>query len=67
MKSAGHGGWCEWLRGSRARQRGRVGGRPPAFDKDQYRRRSAAERCDSKWKQFRPVAGRGTNLPGQHT
>ncbi|MFJ9130954.1 IS5 family transposase [Streptomyces sp. NPDC102340] len=37
---------------------GRAGGRPPAFDKTQYRRRSAAERCVSKWKQFRAVASR---------
>ncbi|WP_406510733.1 IS5 family transposase [Streptomyces sp. NBC_00212] len=40
------------------RRRGRAGGRPPAFDKAQYRRRSAAERCVSKWKQFRAVASR---------
>ncbi len=40
------------------RRRGRSGGRPPAFDSDQYRRRSAAERCVSKWKQFRAVASR---------
>ncbi|WP_425428537.1 IS5 family transposase, partial [Streptomyces varsoviensis] len=38
--------------------RGRAGGRPPAFDKAQYRRRSAVERCVSKWKQFRAVASR---------
>lgn len=40
------------------RRRGRHGGRPPAFDKAQYRRRSAAERCVSKWKQYRAVATR---------
>ncbi|MGW6015950.1 IS5 family transposase [Streptomyces sp. NPDC055210] len=39
-------------------RRGRAGGRPPAFDKAQYRRRSAVERCVSKWKQFRSVASR---------
>nr|WP_253917159.1 IS5 family transposase [Streptomyces sp. MNP-20] len=38
--------------------KGRLGGRPPAFDRTQYRRRSAAERCVSKWKQFRAVASR---------
>ncbi|MDJ1130580.1 transposase [Streptomyces iconiensis] len=38
------------------RRKGRAGGRPPAFDKTQYKRRSAAERCVSKWKQFRAVA-----------
>ncbi|MBQ0850370.1 IS5 family transposase [Streptomyces sp. BH-SS-21] len=40
------------------RNRGRAGGRPPALDKAQYRRRSAVERCVSKWKQFRAVASR---------
>ncbi|MFG3260589.1 IS5 family transposase [Streptomyces sp. NPDC048172] len=40
------------------RRKGRAGGRPPAFDKTQYRRRSAVERCVSKWKQFRAVATR---------
>ncbi|MFE4019612.1 transposase [Streptomyces sp. NPDC059101] len=40
------------------RRKGRAGGRPPAFDKTQYRRRSAVERCVSKWKQHRAVASR---------
>lgn len=40
------------------RNRGRSGGRPPAFDKTQYRRRNAVERCINKWKQFRAVATR---------
>ena len=40
------------------RRRGSAGGRPPAFDKVQYRRRSAAERCVNKWKQYRAVATR---------
>ncbi|GAB2894472.1 IS5 family transposase [Streptomyces deserti] len=40
------------------RRKGRAGGRPPAFDKAQYRRRSAVERCVSKWKQYRAVATR---------
>ncbi|MGW7210038.1 IS5 family transposase [Streptomyces sp. NPDC054837] len=43
---------------ARRRRRGQAGGRPPSFDKNQYRRRSAAERCISKWKQFRAVASR---------
>ncbi|MER6695189.1 hypothetical protein ABT329_40965, partial [Streptomyces minutiscleroticus] len=30
----------------------------PAFDKARYRRRSAVERCVSKWKRFRAVASR---------
>ncbi|MGW2634261.1 IS5 family transposase [Streptomyces chattanoogensis] len=40
------------------RRKGRAGGRPPAFDKSRYRRRSAVERCVSKWKQYRAVASR---------
>ncbi|SMQ13747.1 Transposase DDE domain-containing protein [Streptomyces sp. Ag82_O1-12] len=40
------------------KRRGQAGGRPPAFDKAQYRRRSAVERCVNKWKQFRAVATR---------
>ncbi|MEW2239920.1 IS5 family transposase [Streptomyces sp. NPDC026666] len=40
------------------RHRGRSGGRPPAFDKAQYRHRNAVERCVNKWKQFRAVATR---------
>ncbi|UJB46410.1 IS5 family transposase [Streptomyces sp. A1-5] len=39
-------------------RKGQAGGRPPAFDKTQYRRRSAVERCVSKWKQHRAVASR---------
>jgi transposase len=40
------------------KRRGSAGGRPPAFDKAQDRRRSAAERCVNKWKQYRAVATR---------
>lgn len=40
------------------RCRGKAGGRPPAFDRAQYRRRNAVERCVSKWKQYRAVATR---------
>lgn len=39
-------------------RRGRVCSRPPVFDRPQYRRRSAVERCGSKWEQFRAVASR---------
>ena len=41
-----------------SRRRGSAGGRPPALDTAKYRRRGAAERCVSKWKQFRAVATR---------
>jgi transposase len=37
---------------------GELAGRSPAFDKVQYRRRNAVERCVNKWKQFRAVATR---------
>lgn len=40
------------------KRRGRTGDRPPAFDKAQYRRRDAVERCVNKGKQFRAVATR---------
>ncbi|MFJ8098219.1 transposase [Streptomyces griseofuscus] len=39
-------------------RKGHAGGSPPAFDKTQYCRRSAVERCVSKWKQHRAVASR---------
>lgn len=38
------------------RRRGRLGGRPPAFDKDIYRDRNVVERCFACLKQFRAVA-----------
>lgn len=40
------------------RNRGRSGGRPPAFDPGWYSKRSTVERCLSKLKQFRAVATR---------
>jgi transposase len=40
------------------RNRGRSGGRPPAFDPGWYRQRNTVERCFSKLKQFRAVATR---------
>jgi transposase len=40
------------------RNRGRSGGRPPAFDAARYRERNTVERCFSKLKQFRAVATR---------
>ncbi|WP_436844662.1 IS5 family transposase [Streptomyces wuyuanensis] len=43
---------------ARRKRQGRAGGRPPAFDKAQYRRRNAVERCVNKCKQFRAVATR---------
>jgi transposase len=40
------------------RNRGRAGGRPPAFDAARYKERNTVERCFSKLKQFRAVATR---------
>lgn len=40
------------------RNRGRRGGRPPAFDATSYRDRNTVERCFNKLKQFRAVATR---------
>ncbi len=40
------------------RNRGQHGGRPPAFDREQYKDRNTAGRCFGKLKQFRAVATR---------
>jgi transposase len=40
------------------RNRGRKGGRPPAFDSARYKERNTVERCFSKLRQFRAVATR---------
>ncbi|MGW1895742.1 IS5 family transposase [Streptomyces sp. NPDC002004] len=37
---------------------GRLGGRPPAFDRDAYRQRNTVERCINKLKQWRGLATR---------
>lgn len=44
-------------RESRAKK-GRKGGRPRAFDKEQYRRRNVIERCFCRLKQWRRIATR---------
>ena len=38
--------------------RGRRGGRPPAFDRQIYRRRNIVERCFNRLKSFRGIATR---------
>ncbi|MFF4690224.1 IS5 family transposase [Streptomyces sp. NPDC001307] len=38
--------------------RGSRGGRPPAFDRDAYKRRDVVERCSNKLKQWRGIATR---------
>ena len=35
-----------------------TGGRPPGFDKDEYRKRNVVERCFNRLKQFRDLATR---------
>jgi transposase len=39
-------------------RRGRHGGRPPAFDKQLYKRRNVVERCFNRLKQWRGTATR---------
>lgn len=53
-------------------QRGRQGGRPPAFDRDAYKQRNTVERCINRLKQWRGIATRYEKtatifLAGLHT
>jgi transposase len=43
---------------TRRTAKGSAGGRPPAFDPDEYRRRNVVERCFNRLKQFRDLATR---------
>jgi transposase len=43
------------------RNRGRAGGRPPAFDPARYKERNTVQRCFSKLKQSRAAATRYDN------
>jgi transposase len=40
------------------KRRGSQGGRPPAFDREAYKRRNTVERCINKLKQWRGLATR---------
>lgn len=40
------------------KQRGRLGGRPPAFDREAYKQRNTVERCINRLKQWRGLATR---------
>lgn len=51
---------------NRRRRRGRLGGRPPAFDKKVYRDRNVVERCFARLKQFRAIATRFDKLADRH-
>ena len=60
-------------RGHRLR-RGRMGGRPPAFDREAYKQRNTVERCINRLKHWRGIAARyektataywaGLHIPG---
>lgn len=39
-------------------RRGQAGGRPPAFDRESYKRRNVVERCFNRLKQYRAIATR---------
>ncbi|MFI8828203.1 IS5 family transposase, partial [Streptomyces sp. NPDC053431] len=40
------------------KRRGRLGGRPPAFDREAYKQRNTVERCINRLKQWRGLATR---------
>ncbi|MEW1599850.1 IS5 family transposase [Streptomyces sp. NPDC093808] len=48
------------------RRLGRLGGRPPAFDKEIYRDRNVVERCFARLKQFRAIATRFDKLADRY-
>ncbi|MFD3918723.1 IS5 family transposase [Streptomyces sp. NPDC058595] len=48
------------------RRRGRLGGRPPAFDEEVYRERNVVERCFARLKQFRAIATRFDKLADRY-
>ncbi len=48
------------------RRRGRLGGRPPAFDEELYRDRNVVERCFARLKQFRAIATRFDKLADRY-
>lgn len=47
-------------------RRGRVGGRPPAFDRELYEARNVVERCFNRLKQFRAIATRFDKLAARY-
>ncbi|MFF8618301.1 IS5 family transposase [Streptomyces sp. NPDC015350] len=47
-------------------RRGSAGGRPPAFDFEQYKARNVVERCFGRLKQFRAVATRFDKLAARY-
>ena len=47
-------------------RRGRLGGRPPAFDKEIYRDRNVVERCFARLKRFRAISTRFDKLADRY-
>ncbi|GGQ89625.1 hypothetical protein GCM10010267_60680 [Streptomyces griseorubens] len=47
-------------------RRGRVDGRPPAFDRELYKARNVVERCFNRLKQFRAIATRFDKLAARY-
>lgn len=43
---------------ARRQAKGSTGGRPPAFGREEYKRRNLMERCFNRFKQFRDLANR---------
>jgi transposase len=43
-------------------QRGRLGGRPPGFDREAYKQRNSVERCINRLKQWRGLTTRTDKL-----
>jgi transposase len=48
------------------RRRGSYGGRPPAFDREAYKRRNLVERCIGRLKHYRGIATRFDKLAGHY-
>lgn len=48
------------------KRRGTRGGRPPTFDKEQYKGRNVVERCFNRLKQFRAIATRFDKLADRY-
>ncbi|MEU7068161.1 IS5 family transposase [Streptomyces sp. NPDC046161] len=48
------------------RRRGRLSGRPPAFDQEAYRDRNVVERCFARLRQFRAIATRFDKLADRY-
>jgi transposase len=51
----------------RRQAKGPAGGRPPAFDREEYKRRNLVERCFNRFKQFRDLATRYAKRAAYYT